>query len=194
MAYNQHRSSLRYLLFVIAIGFLPLLAYSEETSSVSPKYATKAITYRGGIVAFAIPANWREEYESDGGATFFEDGPDSGTLRLNVISASSKDISAQQMAATAFPPGSFEVLPSGFPLRKAMNEAEEQGHKLRLYSWEIAVPVPPHLLRIITFRHTILAGQEKNPAIANELEFIDHSIRSATFSQAAGVSDTFRHE
>jgi hypothetical protein len=47
----------------------------------------KRIAYRGGIVSFVIPDVWLEEYEGEGGATFYEDKPGSGTLRLNVPSA-----------------------------------------------------------------------------------------------------------
>ncbi|MBK8594774.1 MAG: hypothetical protein IPN83_04160 [Holophagales bacterium] len=39
----------------------------------------KSITYRGGLVTFRIPRHWVEEYEEDGGGTFYEDRPDSGT-------------------------------------------------------------------------------------------------------------------
>lgn len=53
----------------------------------------KHIKYRGGIAEFQIPSHWREEYEPGGGGTFYEDSPDSGTLRLNVLSLSSKDTS-----------------------------------------------------------------------------------------------------
>src|SRR5438552_168389 len=47
----------------------------------------KTISYRGGIVTFRIPSHWREEYEPNGGGTFYDDNPDSATLRLNVITA-----------------------------------------------------------------------------------------------------------
>jgi hypothetical protein len=47
----------------------------------------KRIVYRGGVVSFLIPDHWLEEYEEEGGAAFYEDKPGSGTLRLNVITA-----------------------------------------------------------------------------------------------------------
>jgi hypothetical protein len=34
----------------------------------------KTIVYRGGIVRFRIPAHWIEEYEHEGGGTFYEEG------------------------------------------------------------------------------------------------------------------------
>src|SRR5262249_43907386 len=45
----------------------------------------KAIRCRGGIVTFRIPAHWTEEYEEEGGGTFYDEDNGSGTLRLNVL-------------------------------------------------------------------------------------------------------------
>ena len=44
--------------------------------------ALKTIIYRGGIARFRVPHSWVEEYEPEGGGTFYEDGPDTGTLRM----------------------------------------------------------------------------------------------------------------
>jgi hypothetical protein len=49
----------------------------------------KTVNYRGGVVSFEIPEHWKEEYEPKGGGTFYEDRPDSGTLRLHVLGFSS---------------------------------------------------------------------------------------------------------
>ena len=45
----------------------------------------KVINYRGGLIKFRIPQKWIEEYEDAGGGTFYEDHPESGTLRVNVL-------------------------------------------------------------------------------------------------------------
>lgn len=149
------------------------------------------ISYRGGLVIFALPISWREEYEPNGGGSFYEDRPESGTLRLNVLNFSSKDVPAQKMAETAFPEGSFELLEDGFPLRRTVVDGEEEGHKLHLHTWEIAVPVAPYSLRIVVFKHTVLAGQENDPAIAQELEFINSSIHAGSYSQEQGVAGSY---
>lgn len=128
---------------------------------MAPAHALKMVSYRGGLVYFALPAAWREEYQPDGGGTFYDERPGSGTLRLNVLSFSSKDVPARQMAANAFPKGSFELLQDGFSLRKTVVSSEEKGRQLRLHSWEIAVPVAPNSLRIVVFRHTVLAEQHR---------------------------------
>lgn len=187
-------TSRRILILAIAIGIVSLVAKAKEGSMVASAHELKIVSYRGGLVFFALPATWREEYQPDGGGTFYDNRPGSGTLRLNVLSFSSKDTSAQQMASTAFPMGSFELLLDGFPLRKSVAAAEEQGHKLNIHSWEVAVPVIPISLRIFAFRHTVLAEQEKDQQIVQELEFIDRSVHAATFSQEPGITDSHIHQ
>src|SRR5919108_1502907 len=152
---------------------------------------TKTISYRGGIVTFSIPANWREEYEESGGAMFYEDRPDSGTLRLNVLTFESDDTPALQMALDAFPVDSFQLLPAGFPIQYAINEAMEHEEQLHIHIWKIAVPIPPHGLRIVVFQHTILARQESDSLIISELALLRESIHSAHFSQAAGITGSY---
>jgi len=143
-------------------------------------------------VRFSLPSHWREEYEPEGGGTFYEDRPDSGTLRLNVITAESKSgESPEQAAEHAFPAGSFETLPSGLHMRHRIVDAEERGTAIRLHRWEIAVPVPPARVRIVCFTHTILAKQESDPATVAELALVEQSIRSAEFSREPGVSGSF---
>ena len=168
------------------MGFLSLFGCSKSKPSGEP---TKTVSYRGGIVRFSLPSHWREEYEPEGGGTFYDDRPDSGTLRLNVISVEPK--SSEQPVEHPFPPGSFETLPSGLRMRHRIVDAEERGTPIRLHRWEIAVPVPPARLRIVCFTHTILARQESDAATVAELALVEQSIRSAEFSREPGVSGSF---
>jgi hypothetical protein len=172
----------------LLLGIIGLLVFPASATDMT---RTKTISYRGGIVTFRVPESWREEYEPSGGGTFYEDRPDSGTLRLDVLSFSSKDEPAQQMALRAFPAGSYEILSNGFPIQYEIKEATEHGAKLHLHSWSIAVPIPPHSMRLVMFCHTVLAGQENDPLIESELDLLQSSIRSASFSQAPGVSGDF---
>jgi hypothetical protein len=153
---------------------------------------TKTIRYRGGIVEFQLPADWREEYAPEGGAMFYEDRPNSGTLRLDVLTAESKNGGpSDQGIDRAFPAGSYELLASGLRMRRRTVKSEERGTQIHLHRWEIVVPVPPRRFRIVCFTHTLLASQELEPASAAELAFLDHSIRSAEFSTADGVSGNY---
>src|SRR5262245_5238768 len=51
----------------------------------------KTIRYRGGVVNFRIPAHWEEEYEEEGGGTFYDEDVDAGTFELRTMLLSSKD-------------------------------------------------------------------------------------------------------
>jgi len=150
----------------------------------------KTISYRGGIVRFSVPSNWVEEYEPEGGGTFYEDRPDSGTLRLNVLSFESPKPAAE-MASSAFKQDPTEMLSSGFLMRRSIKSAVESGEALSVHRWEIAVPVPPNSLRLVCFSHTILAAQERDAEIVAELRLLDDSIRAAEFSQQPGVGGSF---
>jgi len=143
--------------------------------------AIKSIVYRGGIVAFKIPVTWREEYEPDGGATFYEDGADSGTLRLNVLSFERKSGGARN-SADDFP----EILKSGARLRHYRKEAEERGTLIYLYCWEILVEVPPDRCRLVCFSHTVLASSVESAATQEELRIVDSLVRDAEYSTLAG--------
>lgn len=153
----------------------------------------KTITYRGGIAQFAIPAHWREEYEPTGGGTFYEDSPDSGTLRLNVLSFESKNTPAEQMAATAFRDGAISSTASGLPLRREEKPAEENDEKLYIVRWEVAIPVAPNSLRLAIFSYTILESQLQDPAFVEEIQQLERSIRHGSFSQAAGAAGDHEH-
>jgi hypothetical protein len=156
-------------------------------------------------VRFVIPRHWVEEYEPEGGGTFYEDMPDSGTLRLRVMEFEySKP--AEEMARIALEkddgplrergatPIVRSVLPSGFGMRRYVWPAVEGDEKLNLHRWEVMVPLQPHTLRIVLFAHTVLAGQEEDPYIAAELESIDEAIRAAEYSQEEGVAGAFYHD
>jgi len=154
------------------------------------KIELKTINYRGGIVRFCVPSGWIEEYEPEGGGTFYEDRPDSGTLRLNVLGFDSLK-TAEEMAGAVFREHATVLLPSGFRMRHYIKPAVEAGEALDIYSWEVAVPVPPHSLRLVCFAHTILATQRNAPQIVTELKLLDDCIRAAEFSQQPGVTGSF---
>jgi hypothetical protein len=46
----------------------------------------KRLEYRGGLVRFELPSHWVEEYEPEGGGTFYDNTIEAVTLRLNVLS------------------------------------------------------------------------------------------------------------
>ena len=115
----------------------------------------KQVIYRGGIVTFQIPATCREEYEADGGGTFYEAGTDTGTLRLHVLSLEKAGPPSLEAAAREIFHGEpVETLPNGFPLRHYCQQAEERGTPL---------PVSPSQWRLACFTHTVLAACAGSP-------------------------------
>ena len=85
----------------------------------------KNICYRGGIACFEIPASWKEEYEPSGGATFYEDLPDSGTLRLNALSVSSNGKeTGEQMVASLIANNGYKALHGDLAIKDYFRAAE----------------------------------------------------------------------
>ena len=129
-----------------------------------------------------IPATWREEYEPDGGATFYEEGDGTGTLRLNVLSFERKSSTARDPSED-FP----EDLKPGVRLRHNRKEAEEHGAEILLYRWEVLVAVPPDRWRLVCFTHTVLGSSVESAATRKELRMVDSLVREAEYSTAAGA-------
>jgi hypothetical protein len=147
----------------------------------------KPVVYRGGIVSFGIPLAWREEFASDGGGMFYEDKPDSGTLRLNVLSFEKKEPMPLEAATKEIFGGGYEILPAGFPIRRYVKKEEERATPLHLHRWEVLVPVLPNRWRLVCFTHTILAAHEESSGSINELQLVDAIVRQANYSTEPGA-------
>src|SRR5262245_13890714 len=154
----------------------------------------KVLAYRGGLVRFRIPADWIEEYDEDGGGTFYEDRPESGTLRLNVLTfASSHPLGSAAAVDALLPRGAKysaapELLPDGNALIRYGVTALEDGQPIYIEWWEVANPVPPKHLRIALFSFTILEEQRTQSAFADAIEAIDGEVRCAEFSPELGIA------
>jgi hypothetical protein len=148
----------------------------------------KTICYRGGIVRFDIPASWQEEYEPAGGAMFYEDRPDSGTLRLNVLSFSSNGKeTGEEMVASLVAESGYQAHLDGLAIKQYVQQAEEEGEPLKLYYWEVAIPVEGCNARLAIFSYTILASQADDPHVQQEIEMLGNSIRDGVYSRERGV-------
>jgi hypothetical protein len=149
---------------------------------------TKPVIYRGGLVSLRIPATWREEYEPDGGGTFYEEGPDTGTLRLNVLTLKKEQPrSLEEAIAEVFHGDTVEMLSSGFPMRRYLAKGEERGTPLHLHRWEILVPVSPYQWRLACFTLTILAALDGNARSKKELAIVDKLVHEAEYSIRPGM-------
>ncbi len=150
----------------------------------------KQIVYRGGIVNFRIPNSWLEEYEPDGGGTFYEDSPDSGTMRLNVITFESPDEITVEAVAETFKNskrGDVAVLPNGNVVQKYTKSVTEDEEELLIYYWDVGNPVPPRSARVALFSYTILASQATDGKFVAELKMLNEEIAAAKFASILGV-------
>ena len=157
----------------------------------------KSILYRGGVVRFRIPTHWVEEYSDIEGGMFYEDNPDSGTLRLKVITLSTaKELharSAQDILEVVVRgldtsvEGETRSRKDGNAVLRYEEAAFEQGMPLRIVYWVIANPLPPHDARIVTFSFTMLASQRNEESVQRDLETLEEEIDSAIFAPELGV-------
>jgi hypothetical protein len=157
----------------------------------------KTIKYRGGIANFQIPTSWIEEYEQQGGGTFYEKGEDTGTLRVRVMDfeRAADKVDTGQTAYEVFTTlkdfGEVERLPSGNAIAHSVLTAIEAGVDLRLHTWHIGVSLTPADFRIVAFTYTIMATQEHDPKMEHELKLLDRSIRSGEYPPVHGTAGDF---
>ena len=148
---------------------------------------TKVINYRGGVVRFIIPELWTEEYEEEGGATFYEPGDDTGTLRLSVLSfETDKDVKSDH-PKSVFEKRKIEnnaiveSLTDGKYLLKYIKLAEENGEALLMYYWEVARMISTRKTNIAVFNYTISELQATDEKIKSEVSYLDEFIKHVRF-------------
>lgn len=163
--------------------------------------AMKLIVYRGGVVTFRIPADWREEYSDIEGGMFYEDRADAGTLRLTIITMakpkgiqSGSAMNVLQVVENGLKnegvKGTTEARADGNAVFKYVQDASEQGMRLTIFYWVVANPLPPNHARVATFSYTILAKQRYQSRVQHDLKLLEAEIEAATFSSELGtVSD-----
>jgi hypothetical protein len=151
----------------------------------------KMIDYRGGLVRFAIPATWLEEYEPEGGGTFYLDAPGSGTLRLNVLTFEGKSRPDREALLNAVAQsGTPEWLPTGNALVSYRASAMEESDAIVLFHWDLANSVAPRHLRLALFSYTVPAAQAESSEVQEQVRLLAHQIRQATFAGELGVPQT----
>ena len=150
----------------------------------------KEVIYRGGIAKFEIPDDWNEEYEPEGGATFYRVGDDTGTLRLNVLSFKRKDDqSGEPLTNLGFRPFRDDLF-----LKMEEKEFTEEGTKCALVNWQIGYEVDAINFRIASFNFTVLEDKKKDPDTALEMKAITHILKTAEFGREQGVTGDYEHK
>lgn len=157
-----------------------------------PMTSHKTISYRGGIALFRLPSSWIEEYDPTGGGTFYQNGPDTGTLRINVMdfekpeSAEHSIQTAKSMLAGMKGMGEAKALPNGVAIRQFVQPSIEHGENLRIYTWQVGIWVTSNHFRLIVFTYTILDAQERDQSTQQELSFLDRSITEGEYPAVRG--------
>ena len=152
----------------------------------------KDIQYRGGLVIFSVPKHWVEEYEPDGGGMFYENAPDTGTLRLNVITANSPtplsdDAAFEELVAMkSVKAESVQRLNNGNAIATSIERSSEQGQAITLFWWHVTNPVRPSHLRVANFSYTVLTAQEGSDIVKREVQLLTESIKDAKFHPTLG--------
>jgi hypothetical protein len=161
---------------------------AEYRSQSKPEHMMKAIQYRGGVVRFRIPADWREEYGEDGGGTFYPERERAGTLRLSILTFEGPDIPGREELLRALRRGGVpEWLPTGNALAAYTSEAEENGVPLTVSFWELANGVAPRHLRVAVFSYTVETADATSAEVQADIKLLDAEIRAATFASELGV-------
>ncbi len=153
--------------------------------------AFKTIRYRGGVVSFRLPTHWVEEYEEEAGGTFYENRPDAGTLRLNVITAkrtvSASDDSSQFLQSLKEADlGLVSQLEAGRSMLTYTLDTEESGQRIRIYYWHIASPAAADYIRVASYSFTVATMSDSTTANQNDLEMLRREIPATEFSSALG--------
>lgn len=162
---------------------LPALAISNQHQNI------KQITYRGGLIVFSIPGDWLEQYEPDGGGTFFRDGDNDRTFYLNVITAQSANPvtadSSSPALSTMFRQ-TIEGFDNGYALTKKIEYTEDRREKITMHTWLLSAPLPPDTVRIANFTYVVLSSRDQSQQTLQDLAFLESSVRQARFSLERG--------
>lgn len=158
----------------------------------------KTISYRGGVVRFRIPADWVESYEADGGGEFYDDAPQSGTLRLNVLMFEQTGQGHLESAFAFLSRSAGQMSPGAAVIERADGNASlsywrfaaENGEDLAIRCWQVANAVPPRHMRMAVFSYTLLKSQMSQPRFVAEVAMIDREVGMCEFAKEIGVVST----
>jgi hypothetical protein len=170
-------------------GIATLLSIKSSIAGQELQSLPKQINYRGGLVVFALPGTWTEEYEPEGGGVFYAPGDDTGTLRLDVITAKSPNpVTSADSGAVLLKTGNSHVesLPTGAAIAKRVSREVDRGNPITIYWWLVASVVEPDHVRIASFSYSILSSQEQSERTALDLSFLEQSIRDIRFNPVLG--------
>jgi len=172
------------------------MTFWKKPPSPPDEPVMKSIVYRGGVVTFRIPSHWHEEYSDVEGGTFYED-PDSGTMRLKIILATTRQLHSYSAMDLLQPlieglkrmgqQCTKAVRPDGNAVLKYEEAGLERGIPLTIFYWVVVNPLPPSHLRCATFSYAIPTVWRNERRVRRDLEMLEAEIDAATFSPEVGV-------
>ncbi|MGF1705473.1 hypothetical protein [Enterovibrio baiacu] len=148
---------------------------------------SKEISYNGGLITFNVPQDWIEEYDQQGGGTFYEDSPASGTFRLHVITLQSQaSVTKSEVVNVLQSVGKIgdpvSTLPNGTAYKTFSEKTQDSGQDITIYYWSLAQIIEPNHARIANFSYTVLSSQVGTTRHQEEIDYLLNSIRNAKFS------------
>jgi hypothetical protein len=176
------------LLVIVLIGF-----GCSKWQNRAVDFSMKEVSYRGGLVTFSVPSNWKEEYGDDGGGMFYEDALNSGTLRLNVLTFADSDpsnvfdVNADARKTAAKYGGEAFVLRDGNAMARYDSEGVESGEAITQRFWQVYNRVNDSHIRIAVFSYTLPSARFGDERHAREMEMLDREIRNARFANTMGA-------
>jgi len=178
-----------YFMRKLIAGIAMLFSINSTMAGSESHSPSKQINYRGGLVVFSLPGAWIEEYEPEGGGLFYAPGDDTGTLRLDVITAKSPNpVTSADSSAVLLKIGNshVETLSNGTAIAKRISREVDRGNPITIYWWSVASAAEPDHVRIASFSYSILSSQEQSGRTALDLSFLEQSIRDIRFSSILG--------
>ena len=103
-------------------GGFGVLSLQRTETKRTDAVALKMVRYRDAV-SFPIPVVWKEEDEPGVQGTFYEDAPDTGTLRVSVMQwLGSSEEDGNRIVKSILLPGNVETLKQGVYLKKEVKK------------------------------------------------------------------------
>lgn len=176
---------MRYLYWLFAV-------LAATTSVHADSMEMKEIQYLGGLVTFSVPEHGVEAYEPGTGGVYYENAPNTGTLRLILVTEKSptplsEDAAFDELVAMkSVKAESVQRLKNDNAIATSIRHGSEGGQAITLFFWHVANPVRPHHLRIAIFSYTVLAAQESSEGVRREVQLLTESIKDAKYHPTLG--------
>lgn len=147
----------------------------------------KKINYRGGLISFDIPENWIEEFEETGGGAFYEDSPNSGTLRVNVLTIENNEENANPLDIFKDNQKRNDqkeyITQAGDGIIEYLDRTEESGIPITLFTLACAHKTKQKDFLLAVFTWTIETRFEYQESYIQEWNLIRNCIQNIEFGR-----------